>query len=199
MSMKPINAPLDTEGPVTMSGTFVKIAGLPIAMPSRQDTSMARERLQELRFSVEEFHSAYCDTLDSNDVMAWPGYFTADATYRVIARDNAESNLPLGLMLCEGMGMLKDRAYAIAHTEMFAPRYVQHQVSLVRILGEDGPLVFAQANYVIHETVVDEPTRLLQAGRYRDVFEKVESGLLLKQRDCIFDTVMVPNCLVYPV
>jgi anthranilate 1,2-dioxygenase small subunit len=155
--------------------------------------------LQALRFAVEDFHCAYADVLDRGEVESWPAFFTEDAVYRVIARNNVEAGHPLCLMLCEGMGMLKDRAYAIAHTEMFAPRYLRHQVSLVRVTEIDGPLVCAEANYLVHETLIDEPTKLLQTGRYHDIFVDDGYRLLLKERTCVFDTVMVPNCVVYPV
>ena len=156
-------------------------------------------RLRELRWAVEEFHAEYCAVLDAGEIERWPEFFTEDAVYRVIARDNVEAGRPLALMLCEGMGMLKDRAYAIAHTEMFAPRYIQHHVSLVQVVGADGPLVHARANYLVHETLIDEPTRLLQAGRYTDLFVETGGGLKLKDRLCVFDSVLIPNCVVYPV
>jgi 3-phenylpropionate/cinnamic acid dioxygenase small subunit len=160
---------------------------------------MPLSRLQELRLAIEELHCAYADVLDRGEVERWPEFFTEDAVYRMIARDNVEAKMPLCLMLCEGMGMLKDRAYAIAHTEMFAPRYVQHHISLTRVTGTDGPLVSAEANYLIFETLIDEPTRLLQAGKYRDTFLEADGRLRLKNRLCVFDTVVVPNCVVYPV
>lgn len=155
--------------------------------------------LQVLRLMVEEFHCAYAGALDAGEVEKWPAFFTDDAVYRVIARDNWEAGLPLSLMLCDGMGMLKDRAYAIAHTEMYAPRYVQHQISLTRVIRVDGDHVQAQANYAVYETLIDEPTRLLQVGRYIDTFLLRGDSLLLAGRDCVYDTVMVPNCQVFPV
>jgi 3-phenylpropionate/cinnamic acid dioxygenase small subunit len=160
-------------------------------------------RLRELRALVEEFHCEYAAVLDRGAVEQWPAFFTEDALYRVIARDNLESGLPLALMLCEGMGMLKDRAFAIAHTEMFAPRYVQHHISLIRVTGveagKENELILAEANYLVYETLIDEPTRLLQAGKYRDKFVQSGDKLLLHERICVFDSVMVPNCVVYPI
>jgi anthranilate 1,2-dioxygenase small subunit len=153
---------------------------------------------EHLRREVEDFHAAYADTLDRGDIEGWPEFFTEDAVYRVVARDNLEAGLPLCLMLCEGKGMLKDRAYAIAHTEMYSPRYLQHQISLIRVSGFDDMQVSAEANYVLFETLVDEPTRLLQAGRYRDRFSRTETGLLLAERVCVYDSVTVPNCMVFP-
>lgn len=162
-------------------------------------SSVPFERLVELRLAVEAFHCDYADVLDRGDIEAWPEFFTDDGVYRVIARDNVEANMPLCLMLCEGKGMLKDRAYAIAHTEMYAPRYVQHQISLTRITGVDGAQIKAEANYAVFETLIDEPTKILQVGRYRDTFRLVNDRLLLADRLCVFDTVVVPNCVVFPV
>jgi len=164
----------------------------PVAQP------LSRAQLRDLCSAVEEFNADYADTLDRGAIEQWPAYFTEDGVYRLIARDNADANLPLSLMSCEGMGMLKDRAYAIAHTEMFAPRYTLHQITQVRVTGFDGRIISARANYVIYETLIDEPTRLLQCGRYRDTFLMEGERLLLKERNCIYDTVLVPTCIVYP-
>jgi anthranilate 1,2-dioxygenase small subunit len=163
--------------------------------PTRRPRPLVPEAL---RRELEDFHAAYADTLDRGDIEAWPDFFTEDAVYKVVARDNLESGLPLCLMLCEGKGMLKDRAYAIAHTEMYAPRYVQHQISLIRATALDDAVLSAEANYVVLETLVDEPTRILQAGRYRDRFRRTEAGLLLAERVCVYDSVVVPNCVVFP-
>src|SRR5277367_5635228 len=113
----------------------------------------SRARLRELRALVDEFNCEYAAVLDRGEVERWPEFFTADAVYRMVARDNLENGWPLALVSCEGIGMFKDRAYAIAHTEMFAPRYVQHHINNVRILGVDGPLVRAEANYLVLETL----------------------------------------------
>ncbi len=156
-------------------------------------------RRQELSLLLNEFHCDYARTLDSGDVQAWTRFFTDDAVYRVIARDNVDAGLPLALMMCEGKGMLEDRAYAIAHTEMYAPRFVHHHISRIRVCGESDGLITAEASYIVHETLVDRPTHLLQVGHYKDVFVQNGDGLLLKSRDCIFDSVVVPNCVVYPV
>ena len=157
-----------------------------------------RALMRDLRLAVEDFNCDYADTLDRGDIEAWPDFFTDDGVYRLIARDNADANLPLSLMSCEGKGMLKDRAYAIAHTEMFAPRYTMHHIAQVRVTDFDDQIVTAQANYIILETLIDEPTRLLQCGKYRDKFLLQGDKLLLKERNCIYDTVLVPTCIVFP-
>lgn len=158
-----------------------------------------RSALREARFDVEDFHYEYCANLERGEIERWPDFFTDDAMYQVIARDNAESGLPLGLIYCEGKGMLRDRAYALRHTEMYAPRYLQLRVSNVRVLGLDGPRITAESSYLLFETLVDEPSRVQQVGKYYDVFVRNGNGLLIASRKAVYDTVIINNCLVFPV
>jgi anthranilate 1,2-dioxygenase small subunit len=159
----------------------------------------SRAAFREARLEIEEFHYEYAANLERGDIERWPDFFTDDAFYHVAARDNAEANLPLGLILCDGKGMLRDRAYALQHTEMYAPRYLQLRVTNTRVLGIEGSRITAQANYLLLETVIDEPTRLQQAGKYFDVFERSGGSLLIKERRCVYDSVVINNCLVFPV
>ena len=79
--------------------------------------------LRALRWEIEEFNADYAAVLDAGRIADWPGFFTQDAIYRITGRENWDAKLPVGLVYCEGMGMLRDRALAIAKTTMFAPRY----------------------------------------------------------------------------
>jgi anthranilate 1,2-dioxygenase small subunit len=155
--------------------------------------------LREARLDIEEFNYAYADTLDRFDIDGWVEYFTDDGLYHVIARDNEESGLPLGLIYCEGKAMMKDRAYALLNTEMYAPRYLQLSITNTRALKIEGDLIHAVANYTLIETLVEEKSRIHQVGKYRDIFRRTSKGLLLQERKCIYDSVMIDNCLVFPV
>ena len=171
-----------------------------IALSGFPTGPVAQAPFRALRAEIEEFHTEYCYVLDNNAIEAWPEFFTNDAIYRITARENAEAALPVGLVYCEGRAMIKDRAFAIAHTAMFAPRYLQHMVSNIRVTGEspDGS-VLAEANYLVLQTLVDEDTRLHQAGRYFDRFRRENGCLKLAERHCVYDTLKIDNSLVYPV
>ena len=159
----------------------------------------SRAAFRDLRLEVEEFHYEYAAVLEDGEIERWAEFFTDDADYIVIARDNADSGLPLGLVYCEGKGMLRDRAYALRHTEMYAPRYLQLRVSNTRIMDADATTITAQASYLLLQTLVEEPTTIQQAGRYHDVFVRTPEGLLIKDRKCVYDTVIIDNSLVFPV
>jgi 3-phenylpropionate/cinnamic acid dioxygenase small subunit len=156
--------------------------------------------LRDLRLEIEDFNTEYAVVLDAGRVADWPGFFTEDAIYRITGRENWDANLPVGLVYCEGMGMLRDRALAIAKTTMFAPRYLMHQISNTRVLSVDpSGLIAAEANYALYETLVDERTTLQQVGRYHDKFARDGGRLLLKERHCVYDSVIIDTALIYPV
>jgi anthranilate 1,2-dioxygenase small subunit len=152
-----------------------------------------------LRTEIEDFNTEYAAVLDAGRVEEWPRFFTEDALYRITGRDNADADLPVGLVLCEGMGMLKDRALAIATTMMFAPRYLLHQITNVRVLARDGDTITATANYALFQTLVDERTTLQQVGRYYDRFARRDGSLKLRERHCVYDSLIIDTALIYPV
>jgi anthranilate 1,2-dioxygenase small subunit len=172
--------------------------------------------VRELRLEIEEFHTEYCSMLDRGDLDHWVDFFAADALYRITSRENADAGLRVGLVYAEGRGMIRDRAFAIMHTQMFAPRYMQHFTSNVRVISvEDaggtggsrppvpgageGTLIKAQSNYLLLQTLVDGPTTIHQSGRYYDTFVRENGRLLIRERQCVYDTVLIANDLVYPV
>jgi len=154
---------------------------------------------REARLEIEEFHADYCWTLDCGDVERWPEYFADDAVYRITARENADAGLPVGLVYADSKAMIRDRAFAIKHTQMYAPRTMQHLVTNVRVLQVKGDEIKAQSNYLLLQTLVDGPTTIQQSGRYYDTFVRKGGRLLLKERQCIYDTVLIANDLVLPV
>ena len=155
--------------------------------------------VREMRLEIEEFHASYCWTLDCGKLEDWADYFTEDAVYRITARENADAGLPVGLVYADSKAMIRDRAFALQHTQMYAPRYMQHFVTNVRVLQIKEDLIKAQSNYLLLQTLVDGPTTIHQSGRYFDTFRRVNGRLLLKERQCIYDTVLIANDLVLPV
>jgi 3-phenylpropionate/cinnamic acid dioxygenase small subunit len=154
---------------------------------------------RELRLEIEEFHADYCWTLDCGDVERWPEYFTDDAVYRISARENVDAGLPVGLVYADSKAMIRDRAFAIKHTQMYAPRTMQHFVTNVRVLEAKGAQIKAQSNYLLLQTLVEGPTTIHQAGRYYDTFVRASGRLVLKERQCVYDSVLIANDLVLPV
>ena len=152
-----------------------------------------------LRFEVEDLFAEYADVLDSAQLERWPALFTADAYYEVIPRANYERNLPLAVVRCESRAMMEDRVRAIRDTLVYEPRYIRHLISSIRIALGNGDEIVATANYAVLETLPDEMTKILNAGRYMDRLVREDSVLRFREKRCVYDSTLVPNNLVYPV
>ena len=154
-----------------------------------------------LHREVEEFNNAYAAALDEQRLVDWAELFVDDAFYVVISRENADRNMPVGLIYCENKAMIYDRAFAHEKTEMFAPRYLRHIVGNLQLLGEEpNGDIRARANYVVVQVLFDRPdARLHQVGVYYDKFRRLGGELKLAERRCVYDNLLVDNALCIPV
>ena len=154
-----------------------------------------------LHHEVESFNAAYAAALDEQRLTAWTEMFTEDAFYVVISRENADSGLPVGLIYCDSKRMIHDRAFALAKTTMFAPRYLRHIIGNLQVLGTDADGgIRARANYALIQVLYDRPeAKLHQVGAYHDVFRRIEGALKLAERRCVYDSLLIDNALCLPV
>jgi 3-phenylpropionate/cinnamic acid dioxygenase small subunit len=154
---------------------------------------------RELRLELEELYAAYSACLDEERFEDWPAFFTDDCVYKIIPRENVERGLPLATWFCEGSAGLLDRVVAIRKTMMYAPRYVRRLVTGVRIVGWEGGTLGVRANYLALETLLDEPTRIFNCGEYRDRLAVVGGELRFREKLCVFDSLLIPNSIIYPL
>jgi anthranilate 1,2-dioxygenase small subunit len=153
------------------------------------------------RHEIETFNTLYAAALDEQRLMDWVELFDDNALYVVLSRENFERNLPVGLIYCENKGMIRDRAFALKETAMFAPRYMRHLIANLTVEAEasDGTIA-ARANYVVLQVLFDRPDATLhQVGTYYDRFRRTANGLKLIERRCVYDNLLVPNALCLPV
>ncbi|HEY5341603.1 MAG TPA: aromatic-ring-hydroxylating dioxygenase subunit beta, partial [Candidatus Aquilonibacter sp.] len=125
----------------------------------------------ELKLALIELYDAYGAALD-DELERWPAFFTENALYRIVARENYERGMLWPTMSCEGRGMMLDRVTAIRETSMFAPRQMRHFVSGVRILEEMPAGYRTQATFLVGESQVESESRLFAIGRYFDLVER---------------------------
>src|SRR5712691_6921560 len=153
----------------------------------------------QLRGELDDLYADYIGCLDDRDLDKWPEFFTEKCVYKIIPRENHRRGLPLATWLSESKGMLMDRVVAIRQTSMYAPRYLRHLVSGIRIKEWEADTLSAQANYLVLETLVDDVTRIFNAGTYLDRLVVENGRLKFKEKLCVFDSIVVPNSLIYPI
>ena len=152
-----------------------------------------------LRLELEDLFAAYAACLDDGELERWPEFFTDDCRYEIVPRENFERGLPLAVLRCESKGMLIDRVAALRRSSVYAPRALRHLVSGVRVTSIEGDVVRSHANYVVLQTLSDEPTTVFNAGRYLDRVVRADGVLKFAERLCVYDSVLVPGSLVYPI
>ena len=153
----------------------------------------------ELRLAVEELYADYAACLDEERFEDWPEFFTDPCLYKIVPRENFERGLPLATWLCESKGFLADRVTAIRKTAVYAPRYLRRMVSGIRVLGWTDAVLDVRASYLAVETLQDELTRVFNAGQYRDKLVVDGGKLRFREKLCVFDSILVPNSLIYPL
>ena len=152
-----------------------------------------------LRAAVEDLLFDYADALDTGALDRWPGFFAEHALYEVISRENVDQGLPLALVRCDGRRMMVDRATAIKDMLFHSPRTYRHMINNVRPTWNAAGEIAALANFVVLQTLLDEETKILVSGRYIDTIAEHEGRLRFTAKRCIYDTVVIPNTLVYPL
>jgi 3-phenylpropionate/cinnamic acid dioxygenase small subunit len=152
-----------------------------------------------LRQRVGDLYCAYCDALDDGEYERWPALFTEACLYKVLPRENFQRNLPIGLIACESRAMLRDRVTALRETALYAPRVLRHFVSSLRIRALEPDGIRVGANFLLIQSLVDQPSETFLAGTYHDRIVESEGALLFAEKLCVYDSTIVPTSLVFPV
>jgi len=163
------------------------------------DKRFTRMDPRELRLELEALYADYAACLDEERFEEWPDFFTERCLYKIVPRENFERGLPLATWWCESKGYLLDRVTAIRKTAVYAPRYVRRMVSGIRTLGWKDDLLEARASYAAFETLADGETRVFNVGSSRDKLAVEDGRLRFQERICVFDSLLVPNSLIFPL
>jgi anthranilate 1,2-dioxygenase small subunit len=151
------------------------------------------------RAELREFYEDYAACLDAEALEEFPAFFTEDALYRVISRENFDDGLEHATMYCLGRAMIEDRATATLKAALYQPRSLRHFISGVRIVGAEGDGVRAEANFLIVESLLESEPELLMVGRYLDRVVREDGRLKFRERTCVYDNYRIRTTLVIPV
>ena len=149
--------------------------------------------------ALNQLYADYASTVDAARWDLWPEFFTDDCVYRVQPRENHERGFPLATLSLTSKGMLKDRAYGIQETLFHDPYYQRHVVGVPLVHEVSPEHLRCEANYAVFRTKLSEPSTVFNVGRYLDVVVRTPQGLKFASRECIYDSELIPNSLIYPI
>jgi salicylate 5-hydroxylase small subunit len=119
--------------------------------------------------------------------------------YRLQPRENHERGFPLATLSFTSKGMLKDRVYGIKETLFHDPYYQRHVVGTPVVRSVEPGRLKCEANYAVLRTKLSDASTVFNVGRYIDTVVRTPQGLKFASRECIYDSEMIPNSIIYPI
>jgi salicylate 5-hydroxylase small subunit len=150
-------------------------------------------------YALTQLYADYASAVDSGHWDLWPEFFTDDCVYRLQPRENHERGFPLATLSFTSKGMLKDRAYGIRETLFHDPYYQRHVVGTPVVRSVEYGRIRSEAHYAVFRTKLSELSTVFNVGRYIDVVVRTPAGLKFASRECIYDSEMIPNSIIYPI
>lgn len=148
---------------------------------------------------LTQLYADYASAVDSGNWDLWPEFFTDDCVYRLQPRENHERGFPLATLSFTSKGMLKDRVYGISETLFHDPYYQRHVVGSPVIRAVEAQGYRCEANYAVFRTKLSDASTVFNVGRYLDRVVRTPKGMKFASRECIYDSEMIPNSIIYPV
>jgi salicylate 5-hydroxylase small subunit len=149
--------------------------------------------------ALTQLYADYASAVDSGNWDLWPEFFTDQCVYRLQPRENHERGFPLATLSFTSKGMLKDRVYGIKETLFHDPYYQRHIVGMPVVRSAEGGQFRCEANYAVFRTKLSDASTVFNVGRTLDIVVRTAEGLKFASRECIYDTEMIPNSIIYPI
>ena len=149
--------------------------------------------------ALTQLYADYASAVDSGDWDLWPEFFTEQCVYRLQPRENFDRGFPLATLSFTSKGMLKDRIYGIKETLFHDPYYQRHIVGTPVVRAVEGSTFRCEANYAVLRTKLSDASTVFNVGRYLDSVVRTPAGLKFASRECIYDSEMIPNSIIYPI
>jgi len=154
----------------------------------------------ELQLRLQDLMARYALALDEGRFEDWPNFFTDDAVYKIVSVENHAQGLPLGVIDCEGQGMLSDRVMALREANIYEPHRYRHMLSPTVVTGRDGNAVMTETAYHLARIMREGETILFSTGRYLDrVLQGPNGALAFSERIVVFDSKRIDTLLVFPI
>lgn len=153
----------------------------------------------ELRLRLADLYAAYDHALDEREWEHWPDFFTENAVYKVLPRENFDQGLPATMVYCDSRAMLADRVVALREALVFAPRLIRRITGTpcLRERGRGGMRL--DSSFALFETMLNEPSAVFLCGRLYDRVVDDAGVLRFAERIVVTDATNVPLSLIFPI
>ena len=148
---------------------------------------------------IEDLHARYVRCIDDDRLEVWPELFSDPCRYQITTRENVTRHLPLGLLECTSLGMLRDRIEALRRVNVYEPHTYAHHISALEITPREDGTFGARSNYLVVRTSAEGEMVLFSAGVYADIIEIAGDAARFRERIVIAESRRIDTLLVLPV
>ncbi len=148
---------------------------------------------------ISTLFTQYAHCLDDDRTDDWPGFFTADGLYQITTRENEAAGYPIGLMRCEGRGMMEDRMLALKIANIYEPQHACHLLGPAEIHPHTDGSYHARSNFSVFRTMQSGDASLFATGKYLDHVVNENGQLRFQSRRVIIDSRCIDVLLVLPL
>ena len=141
----------------------------------------------------------YCHALDDGEVERWTSFFQEDATYQITTRENRARGYPLGIILCEGRGMMEDRIKALQTANIFESHTYCHITGPMTVVEQMEDRWAVRSNFAVYRTMHTGEATLFATGKYLDVVDTTGGHASFAERIVVIDSRCIDTLLVYPL
>lgn len=147
---------------------------------------------------LQAFITRYAHCLDDAQWDDWPTHFTDSGRYKIVTRENYDAGLPLGLMYCDGRGMMQDRMLALQTANVYEPHTYCHILGWSELTQTDNAWT-GRTNFSVIRTMQSGEMEIFAAGKYLDQFEVTNDQVQLIERIVVLESRRVDILLVAPL
>jgi len=152
-----------------------------------------------MRTAIEELLARYVHCIDNDALEAWPDFFVEGGQYLVTTRQNHSSGWPIGIMYCDGRGMMLDRVTALRKAIVFEPHVYRHIVGSILIGHAADDSYDVKSGFQVLRTAAEGTTVIYGCGRYLDEVIAQGGRMLFRKRTVILVSSRIDTLLVIPL
>lgn len=154
---------------------------------------------EAVRLTIDDLMADYAHAIDDDNLELWPEFFTRDGVYKIVSRENHENGWPLGVMYCDGRGMMTDRILALRTANVFEPHTYCHLLGRTKIEACADGVFRARTNFSVIRTMQDGGDSRFAVGKYIDECVIEEGRALLRSRLVVLESRRIDILLVIPL
>ncbi len=143
--------------------------------------------------------AAYVRCIDSNELEAWPDFFTDNCLYKVTTAENEKNGFEAGVIYADSRNMLVDRIVSLRQANIYEKQSYRHILGLPTILKNGRAEAECETPFIVARIMHDGETSVFATGRYLDTCRLAGDELKFARKIVVCDSSRIDTLLAIPL